>query len=106
MTKVKNGAESDHLIFQPEGCMGHGLDLAAHPTWYEVAPNSLALDHNPIATNTPVLDYATKKHMVLWPLDATLLGNDKSLKQTPGYITEEQKAEEAKKPEDQRLTEW
>lgn len=106
LTKVKNGAESDHLIFQPEGCIGYGLDLAAHPTWFEVAPNEYALDHNPISTNTPVLDYATKKHMVLWPLDATLLGNDNSLKQTPGYITAEQKAEEAKKPEDERLTEW
>ena len=38
-----------------------------------------------VETTKPVLDYATQKHLVLWPLDLSLLTDDPKLKQTPGY---------------------
>lgn len=83
LTTVKNGSAEDHLIFQPEGCLGYGLDLAAHPNWQEVTPYG----NTPfkIETNTPLLDYQTKSHMVLWPVDESLLNKETDLLQTPGY---------------------
>lgn len=87
MTITKDGSEADHLIFRPEGCIGYGLDLAAHPDWNEVSTNEIPRGTNLIETNTPLLDYATQKHLVLWPLDKNLLGNDPKLLQTPGYQT-------------------
>lgn len=33
----------------------------------------------------PVLNEATERHKVLWPLDKSLLDNDDALEQTPGY---------------------
>lgn len=80
----KDGKDRDHLIFQPQGCVGYGLDVAAHPNWHEVLNKG---NWPAIVTDEPVLDYATKKHMVLWPLNVALLNSDISLKQTPGYET-------------------
>ena len=85
MTITPGGTDRDHLIFQPEGCIGYGLDekLAAHPTWGEVRPTD-----NPfvaIETTEPLLDYNTQMHLVLWPLNKDLLESDPSLKQTWGY---------------------
>jgi len=85
MTAVKNGSDKDHLIFRPEGCIGYGLDVASHPNWYEVTANYDMLGNYTIETNKPVLDYETQKHLVLYPLDKTLLDGDKLLKQNPGY---------------------
>lgn len=85
MTAVKGGTDKDHLIFRPEGCLGYGLDLAAHPNWYEITPNYDMLGRYTIETDVPVLDYATQKHLVLYPLDKNLLDGDKLLKQNPGY---------------------
>ncbi|MBD5244046.1 MAG: RagB/SusD family nutrient uptake outer membrane protein [Barnesiella sp.] len=88
LTIVKGGTEADHLVFRPEGCIGYGLDLASHPDWYEVRNNGWEPEQWPvIETNTPVLDYATQAHMVLWPLNQALLAADPDLKQTPGYKT-------------------
>lgn len=85
MTTVKGGTDRDHMVFQPQGCIGYGLDakLAAHPTWGEIRPTDNPFV--PIETKQSVLDYDTQKHIVLWPLDATLLGSDPALLQTPGY---------------------
>lgn len=85
MTTVKGGTDRDHMVFQPQGCMGYGLEeqLAAHPMWGEV--KTYTQDFNPVVTDTPLLNYDTQKHIVLWPLDANLLGSDPKLLQTPGY---------------------
>lgn len=83
MTAVKGGQDSDHLIFRPEGCIGYGLTVG--PNMYEVTANYDQLGMYTIETNTPVLDYATQKHLVLYPLDRTLLDGDKLLRQNPGY---------------------
>lgn len=85
MTAVKNGSDADHLVFRPEGCLGYGLDVAAHPNWYEVTVNSSPLGTYTIATDQPVLDYQTKSYMVLWALNSALRSSEKQLAQTPGY---------------------
>lgn len=85
MTAVKGGADSDHLVFRPEGCIGYGLDVAAHPEWHELCTIGVDPADRPLITNTPVLDYTTKSYMVLWPLDQNLLSNETQLLQTPGY---------------------
>lgn len=85
LTAVKDGSDRDHLVFRPEGCIGYGLDLDAHPDWYEVTASYDFLGRYTIETNTPLLDYATQKHVVLWPLDKGTLDADDALTQTPGY---------------------
>lgn len=87
MTAVKGGSDADHLIFRPEGCIGYGLDFDAHPMWNEVSANQISAAANRalLENNTPLLDYATQKHLVLWPLDKSLLDDDNVLEQTPGY---------------------
>lgn len=91
MTAVKGGTAADHLIFQPDGCVGYGLDLAANPRWYEVCNRIVELADNPIETNVPVLDYSTQAHLVLWPIakgeviEADKSPNGEPFEQTPGY---------------------
>lgn len=85
MTAVKDGSDKDHLVFRPEGCIGYGLDLAAHPDWYEITPSYDNIGRYLIETNTPLLDYATQKHVVLWPINKSTLDADDALTQTPGY---------------------
>lgn len=85
MTLVKGGSDKDHLIFQPQGCLGYGLTVG--PNMYEVTANYDTLGENEISTNTPLLDYATQMHLVLWPLDGNLLQSDDALMQTPGYTS-------------------
>lgn len=83
MTTVKGGTEKDHMLFQPEGNCGYGLDAASHPLWTQT--NS-GIEHvQAIDTNTPVLNYDTDYYKVLWPLDATLLASDAKVSQNPGY---------------------
>ncbi len=86
LTAVKNGATSDHLVFQPESCAGWGLDLANHPYWTATAmrDESGNITTTPVLTNTPVLDYATQWHLLLYPINAGLISTDQ-LEQTPGY---------------------
>lgn len=86
LTVVKGGEDKDHLIFRPEGCIGYGLDVTPDKDWYEIRTIGLPQESWPaIATNEPLLDYATEAYKVLWPLNEKLLSNDKKLKQTPGY---------------------
>ncbi len=85
LTTVKGGTDKDHLIFCKEGCLGYGLTVGEN--MYEVTANYETLGNNLIETETPLLDYATQKHLVLWPLDGDLLDADPALTQTPGYTT-------------------
>lgn len=86
LTMVKGGTATDHLLFQPGGCVGYGLDqeIASNAYCREIgsgindAPNALP------ETNTPVLS-TSQAHMVLWPLAASDLSRDPLLTQTPGY---------------------
>lgn len=40
---------------------------------------------NPKANNLPILNEATEKHKLLWPIEKTMLDKDPMLTQTPGY---------------------
>ncbi|MCM1109661.1 MAG: RagB/SusD family nutrient uptake outer membrane protein [Clostridium sp.] len=85
MTAVKDGQDKDHLVFRKEACIGHGLDLAAHPNWYEVTPTYTTLGRYTIDTDSALLNYDTQKHIVLWPVNQSTLQADDALTQTPGY---------------------
>jgi len=77
LTTVRNGSQLDHLVFQPEGCVGHGLPVGSCPWMKEN-------DGTPCATSTPVLQSAWE-YRLLWPVDANLLGADPLVEQNPGY---------------------
>lgn len=64
MTLTKNG---EHLVFCKEGS---------------------------VKGNLPILNKSTEAYKVLWPLDKTILGNDPTLLQTPGYGAAAQQAEQ------------
>jgi len=74
MTSVKNGKDTDHLVFCNEGSIVYGLEIT--PNMKEVADKELVVK--------PVLDkqYA---YRVLWPLSLGDLNADPELEQTPGY---------------------
>lgn len=74
MTSVKNGKDTDHLVFCNEGSIVYGLEIT--PNMKEVAEKELVVK--------PVLDkqYA---YRVLWPLSLGDLNADPELEQTPGY---------------------
>ena len=81
LTTVKGGTQNDHFVFQPEGCLGFGLDTANNPWMTDI-------NGNLIETNVPVLNGTTQdEHLLLWPLDKGLLGSDAELadQQNPGY---------------------
>lgn len=81
LTTVKGGSQKDHFVFQPEGCLGFGLDTAKNPWMVDI-------NGNLIETNVPVLNGTTQdEHLLLWPLDKGLLGSDAELadQQNPGY---------------------
>lgn len=77
LTTVKDGSQLDHLVFQPEGCIGYGLPVASSPWMKEN-------DGTPCATATPVLQ-SSWEYRLLWPIDAGLMGSDPEIKQNPGY---------------------
>jgi hypothetical protein len=77
----KNGSDSDHLIFQPEGNVGYGLTL----TRYMKEGAEKVDDIYNLDITSPVLNYNTRKHKVLWPVDKTLLSSDPTIVQNPGY---------------------
>lgn len=82
LTTVKNGAQTDHLVFQPEGCVGWGLDVANSPWMKE-------MDYTPCVTNEPVMP-TSWEYRLLWPIDLNTLGadpllNDDGKGQNPGY---------------------
>lgn len=81
LTKVKGGSQQDHLVFQPEGCVGYGLDPVANPWMIDISGN-------PIETDVPVLNGTTQdEHLLLWPIDASVIASDPELQdqQNPGY---------------------
>lgn len=81
LTTVKGGTQKDHFVFQPEGCLGYGLDTANNPWMVDI-------NGNIVETNVPVLNGTTQdEHLLLWPLDKGLLGSDAELadQQNPGY---------------------
>lgn len=81
LTTVKNGTQKDHMVFQPEGCLGYGLDVKANK-WM------VNINGKPVETNVPVLNGTTQdEHLLLWPLDQSLLSSDPELasQQNPGY---------------------
>ena len=77
LTINKGGAQTDHLVFQPEGCIGWGLPVDSSPWMIEN-------DGTPCKTAEPVLP-TTWEYRLLWPIDATLLGSDPLVEQNPGY---------------------
>lgn len=78
LTTKKGGSQSDHFVFQPQGCVGYGLDTDSNP-WM------LDGDGYPVETETPVLDAASQQHLLLWPIDATVMGSDPEIVQNEGY---------------------
>lgn len=79
LTLVKNGAQTDHLVFHAEGNVGYGLDVANNPWMVEA-------DGNPCDVTSPVMP-TDWEYRLLWPLDERVLGSDTLLKQNPGYVT-------------------
>lgn len=77
LTAVKDGAQLDHLVFQPESCAGWGLNPVANP-WLVDG------DGNVLLTATPVLS-ANEEYKLLWPIDQALLNSDPEIEQNPGY---------------------
>lgn len=83
MTAVKDGSDTDHLVFRPEACFANNIKNIT-PYMTENGLNETAAKANPIQLNKVVLD-PTNKHLVLWPLNSELMGSDTTLVQTPGY---------------------
>ncbi len=77
LTAVKGGSQTDHFVFQPESCIGFGLDPIANP--WMVEGNGV-----PIETATPLLS-TSEEYKLLWPINAALLASDPLIKQNPGY---------------------
>ena len=77
MTAVKGGTQLDHFVFQPESCIGFGLDAVANE--WMVEGNGV-----PIATVTPLLT-PSEEYKLLWPVDQNLINSDPTIKQNPGY---------------------
>ncbi len=75
LTTTKGGSQLDHLVFQPEGCIGWGLPGASY-----MKEN----DGTPCATSTPVMT-SQWEYRLLWPIDAGLIGSDQLIEQNPGY---------------------
>jgi hypothetical protein len=81
LTVQKNGNDSDHLLFQPEGNVGYGLALTQY-----MKEGAASLDKvTSLDTSSPVLDYSTKSYMALWPVNKTLMSSDPTIIQNPGY---------------------
>ena len=77
LTAVKGGSQTDHFVFQPESCIGFGLDPVSNP--WMIENTNVA-----IATVTPLLS-PSEEYKLLWPIDDTLLASDPEIKQNPGY---------------------
>ncbi len=81
MTVSTACGETDHLLFHEEGHIAYGLDID-DDTMREESPSSW--DEAPLIRVSVILDpqYA---YRALWPIDASTLGSDPKLTQTPGY---------------------
>lgn len=79
LTTVKGGSQTDHFVFQPQGCIGYGLNPHINPWMVDV-------NGELIETTVPVLNGTTQdEHLLLWPIDATLRSSDPQIEQNPGY---------------------
>ncbi len=81
LTVKKGGTQKDHFVFQPQGCLGYGLDTAANPWMVDI-------NGDLVETNVPVLNGTTQgEHLLLWPIDNATLNSDPELtdQQNPGY---------------------
>ena len=81
LTTVKNGTQKDHFVFQPQGCVGYGLDTTTNPWMVDIYGNL-------VETDVPVLNGTTQdEHLLLWPIDAGVIASDPELadQQNPGY---------------------
>ncbi len=76
LTTVKNGNQTDHFVFQPQGCVGYGLNIADNPWMTE---NKVVVE-----TVSPVMP-TSWEYKLLWPVDLTLIGSDPLIEQNPGY---------------------
>ena len=66
-------------MFQPQGCVGYGLNPIANPWMVDINGNA-------IETNVPVLNGTTQgEHLLLWPIDASTISSDPEIDQNPGY---------------------
>ena len=81
LTTVKGGNQTDHFVFQPQGCVGYGLDVVANPWMTE--------QKAVVQVATPVLTREWE-YKLLWPVDLTLIGSDPLIKQNPGYSNDAQ----------------
>lgn len=84
---------ADHFVFQPQGCIGYGLNPADFKKnhFVEVSANWGDVFQNEMIYDKPVLDYATQDYFIYLPLDTKLRASDKELEQTPGYpVTSEE----------------
>ena len=81
MTTIKDGQQTAHMVFQPQGCIGYGLDTQNNTWMLEAGGQG---QQNLIETLTPVLTTG-EEYKLLWPIDQTLLGSDPLVKQNPGY---------------------
>ena len=79
LTTVKGGSQTDHFVFQPEGCVGFGLPVGSSPWMIEN-------DGTVCETIETVLP-TSMEYRLLWPIDNELLGSDPEIKQNPGYGT-------------------
>ncbi len=82
MTVKKDGEQTDHLAFQPEGCVGFGLNPVENQWLKE--QNGQA-----VRTVDPVLS-TTEAYKLLWPIDQQLIGSDPTIKQNPGYEVDDE----------------
>lgn len=79
LTTVKGGSQKDHFVFQPQGCVGYGLNPVLNPWMVDIYGNA-------IETNVPVLNGTTQdEHLLLWPIDASTKSSDPKIEQNPGY---------------------
>ena len=90
MTVAKDGTPEQHLVFQPQSCIGYGLNVTGKMCEVNNELSENLNDMPAVVTDKPVLDYATQRRFLLYPLDAALLESDPELVQTEGYTTEGQ----------------
>ncbi len=60
LTLVKDGAQTDHLVFQPQGCIGYGLNPVDNAWMVENDGSSCsdlgACSYNPGSSQAPLAD--------------------------------------------------
>lgn len=85
MTSVKDGKDTDHLLFCKEGHIAYGLEITENMK--ELNANKWEKVENPEELEIVVAPLLPKDlaYRVLWPLSDSYLQGDKELTQTTGY---------------------